>query len=93
MTAQFVKETDIVYTSMVILYILHYVVFHISDYGQIFKRGYLAEVYPERQNILFSLLFSVSISNFFLKIVFSISRRGWCIFDNTFHSALSDESI
>lgn len=34
----FVKETEIVYTSMVILYILHYFVFYISDYGQDFSK-------------------------------------------------------
>lgn len=37
----FVKETEIVYTSMVILYILHYLVFYISDYGQDFQKRVL----------------------------------------------------
>ena len=76
----FVKETDIVYTSMVILYILHYVVFHISDYGQdFFKRGYLAEFIRTAKYIIFFAL-AISISNFFLEDRFSISRRGMVYF-------------
>ena len=40
----FVKETEIVNTSVIILFILHFFVFYISDYGHdFFKRGYLAE--------------------------------------------------
>ena len=76
----FVKETDIVYTSMVILYILHYVVFHISDYGQeFFKRGYLAELIRTAKYIIYFAL-AISISNFFLEERFSISRRGMVYF-------------
>lgn len=72
----FVKETEIVYTSMVILYILHYFVFYISDYGQdFFKRGYLLELVQTLKYILFFAL-AISISNFFLEDRFSISRRG-----------------
>lgn len=83
----FVKETEIVYTSMVILYILHYLVFYISDYGQdFFKRGYLAEFIKIAKYIIFFAL-AISISNFFLKERFSISRRGMIYF-LTMHSVL-----
>lgn len=83
----FVKETEIVYTSMVILYILHYLVFYISDYGQnFFKRGYLAEFIITAKYIIFFAL-AISISNFFLEDRFSISRRGMVYF-LTIHSIL-----
>ena len=40
----FVRETEIERSSMVILYLLHFFVFHFSSYGNnFFKRGYLVE--------------------------------------------------
>lgn len=40
-----VREAKIVSTTAIALYILHYFVFYISDYGQdFFKRGYLIEL-------------------------------------------------
>ena len=35
----FVRETEIANTSVIILFILHFVVFNISDYGMIFLEG------------------------------------------------------
>lgn len=34
----FVKETDILSTTMIVLYILHYIVFYFSDFGQDFLK-------------------------------------------------------
>ncbi|MFM9293594.1 sugar transferase [Streptococcus sp. ST14] len=83
----FVKETEIVNTSVIILFILHFFVFYISDYGHdFFKRGYLAEFINTTKYIVFFAL-AISISNFFLEDRFSISRRGMIYF-LTIHSIL-----
>ena len=82
-----VRETEIVSTTAVALYILHYFVFYISDYGQdFFKRGYLLELVQTLKYILFFAL-AISISNFFLEDRFSISRRGMIYF-LTLHALL-----
>ncbi|WP_431354884.1 nucleoside-diphosphate sugar epimerase/dehydratase, partial [Streptococcus oralis] len=76
----FVRETEIVNTSVIILFILHFFVFYISDYGhEFFKRGYLAEVINTIKYTVFFAL-AISISNFFLEERFSISRRGMIYF-------------
>lgn len=83
----FVRETEIVNTSVIILFILHFVVFNISDYERdFFKRGYLAEFISTTKYIVFFAL-AISISNFFLEDRFSISRRGMIYF-LTIHSIL-----
>lgn len=83
----FVKETEIVNTSVIILFILHFFIFYISDYGHdFFKRGYLAEFINTAKYIVFFAL-AISISNFFLEDRFSISRRGMIYF-LTIHSIL-----
>ena len=83
----FVKETEIVNTSVIILFILHFFIFYISDYGHdFFKRGYLAEFINTTKYIVFFAL-AISISNFFLEERFSISRRGMVYF-LTIHSIL-----
>lgn len=83
----FIKETDIVNTSIIILFILHFFVFYISDNGNnFFKRGYLAEFINTTKYIVFFAL-AISISNFFLEERFSISRRGMVYF-LTIHSIL-----
>ena len=83
----FVRETEIVNTSVIILSILHFVVFNISDYGHdFFRRGYLAEFLSTIKYIVFFAL-AISISNFFLEDRFSISRRGMIYF-LTIHSIL-----
>lgn len=83
----FVKETEIVNTSVIILFILHFFIFYISDYGHdFFKRGYLAEFINTTKYIVFFAL-AISISNFFLEDRFSISRRGMIYF-LTIHSIL-----
>ena len=83
----FVRETEIVNTSVIILFILHFVVFNISDYERdFFKRGYLAEFISTIKYIVFFAL-AISISNFFLEDRFSISRRGMIYF-LTIHSIL-----
>ncbi|HGJ9503411.1 TPA: sugar transferase [Streptococcus pneumoniae] len=75
-----VRETEIVSTTAIVLYILHYFVFYISDYGRnFFKRGYLIELVQTLKYILFFAL-AISISNFFLEDRFSISRRGMIYF-------------
>ena len=75
-----VRETEIVSTTAIALYILHYFVFYISDYGHdFFKRGYLIELVQTLKYILFFAL-AISISNFFLEDRFSISRRGMIYF-------------
>ena len=82
-----VRETEIVSTTAIALYILHYFVFYISDYGQdFFKRGYLLELVQTLKYILFFAL-AISISNFFLEDRFSISRRGMIYF-LTLHALL-----
>lgn len=59
-----VRETEIVSTTAIVLYILHYFVFYISDYGRnFFKRGYLIELVQTLKYILFFAL-AISISNF-----------------------------
>ena len=76
----FVRETEIVNTSVIILFILHFVVFNISDYERdFFKRGYLAEFISIIKYIVFFAL-AISISNFFLEDRFGISRRGMIYF-------------
>lgn len=75
-----VRETEIVSTTAIVLYILHYFVFYISDYGRnFFKRGYLIELVQTLKYILFFAL-AISISNFFLEDRFSISIRGMIYF-------------
>lgn len=76
----FIKETDIVNTSIIILFILHFFVFYISDNGNnFFKRGYLAEfISTIKYSVFFAL--AISVSNFFLEERFSISRRGMIYF-------------
>ncbi|HFN0091601.1 TPA: sugar transferase [Streptococcus pneumoniae] len=75
-----VRETEIVSTTAIVLYILHYFVFYISDYGRnFFKRRYLIELVQTLKYILFFAL-AISISNFFLEDRFSISRRGMIYF-------------
>lgn len=61
----FIKETDIVNTSIIILFILHFFVFYISDNGNnFFKRGYLAEfISTIKYSVFFAL--AISVSNFF----------------------------
>ncbi|HHA9738205.1 TPA: sugar transferase [Streptococcus pneumoniae] len=82
-----VREAKIVSTTAIALYILHYFVFYISDYGQdFFKRGYLIELVQTLKYILFFAL-AISISNFFLEDRFSISRRGMIYF-LTLHALL-----
>ncbi len=83
----FVKETDILSTTMIVLYILHYIVFYFSDYGQdFFRRGNLIEFVCLTKYIIFFAL-AISLSNFFLEERFSISRRGMVYF-LTLHSIL-----
>lgn len=83
----FVKETDILSTTMIVLYILHYIVFYFSDYGQdFFRRGSLIELVRLTKYIIFFAL-AISFSNFFLEERFSISRRGMVYF-LTLHSIL-----
>ena len=75
-----VRETEIVSTTAIVLYILHYFVFYISDYGQdFFKRGYLIEFVQTLKYIAFFAL-AISISNFLLEERFSLSRRGMIYF-------------
>ncbi|HEV5658956.1 TPA: sugar transferase [Streptococcus pneumoniae] len=82
-----VREAEIVSTTAIALYILHYFVFYISDYGQaFFKRGYLIELVQTLKYILFFAL-AISISNFFLEDRFNISRRGMIYF-LTLHALL-----
>lgn len=84
-----VRETEIVSTTAIALYILHYFVFYISDYGQdFFKRGYLLELVQTLKYILFFAL-AISISNFFLEDRFSISRRG----SHFLHFSLSHRAL
>ncbi|HGQ6137369.1 TPA: sugar transferase, partial [Streptococcus pneumoniae] len=82
-----VREAEIASATAIALYILHYFVFYISDYGQdFFKRGYLIELVQTLKYILFFAL-AISISNFFLEDRFSISRRGMIYF-LTLHALL-----
>lgn len=63
----FVKETDILSTTMIVLYILHYIVFYFSDYGQdFFRRGSLIELVRLTKYIIFFAL-AISLSNFFFR--------------------------
>ncbi|MTW37682.1 sugar transferase, partial [Streptococcus pneumoniae] len=49
-----VREAEIVSTTAIVLYILHYFVFYISDYGRnFFKRRYLIELVQTLKYILF----------------------------------------
>ena len=81
----FVKETEIVNTSVIILFILHFLCFISVIMGMIFKRGYLAEFINTTKYIVF---FALAISiEFFLEDRFSISRRGMIYF-LTIHSIL-----
>ena len=52
----FVRETEIVNTSVIILFILHFVVFNISDYERDFLKGVIWLSLSALQNISFSLL-------------------------------------
>ena len=61
----FVKETEIVSNTMIVLYILHYVVCYMSNYEQeFFKRGHFLEFVQTLKYIAFFAL-AISISNFF----------------------------
>ena len=83
----FVRETEIASITVIILYLLHYFVFYISDYGRdFFKRGYLIELVQTLKYTIFFAL-AISISNFFLEERFSISRRGMIYF-LTLHTLL-----
>ena len=76
----FIKETEILQTSIIVLYFLHYIVFYSSDFGQdFFKRGNLREFACLTKYIIF-FASAISISNFFLENRFSISRRGMVYF-------------
>ncbi len=75
-----VKETEIISSTMIVLYILHYVACYISNYEQdFFKRGHFLEAVQTLKYIAFFALV-ISISNFFLEERFSISRRGMIYF-------------
>jgi exopolysaccharide biosynthesis polyprenyl glycosylphosphotransferase len=76
----FVRETEIERSSMVILYLLHFFVFHFSFYGNnFFKRGYLVEFNSTIRYIFFFAI-AISVLNFFIEERFSISRRGMVYF-------------
>ena len=76
----FVRETEIERSSMVILYLLHFFVFHFSSYGNnFFKRGYLVEFNSTIRYIFFFAI-AISVLNFFIEERFSISRRGMVYF-------------
>ena len=61
----FVKETDILLTTMIALYVLHYIVFYFSNYGQdFFRRGNFIEFVCLTKYIIFFALAIVSLISF-----------------------------
>ena len=74
------KEAEYTSQTIAILYLLHFIVFYISNFSfKFYTRGYLEELL---QTIKYNLVFSIAITftSFMLKEPFSISRRGMVYF-------------
>ena len=74
------KEAEYTSQTIDILYLLHFIVFYISNFSfKFYTRGYLEELL---QTIKYNLVFSIAITftSFMLKEPFSISRRGMVYF-------------
>lgn len=74
------KEAEYTSQTIAILYLLHFIVFYISNFSfKFYTRGYLEELL---QTIKYNLVFSITITftSFMLKEPFSISRRGMVYF-------------
>lgn len=72
----FKSDTEILPSTILILFLLHFVVFYISDYGKdFFSRGYLIELIQTGKYILFFSC-GIAILIFFLQKQFTISKNG-----------------
>ena len=74
------KEAEYTSQTIAILYLLHFIVFYISNFSfKFYTRGYLEELL---KTIIYNLVFSIEITftSFMLKEPFSISRRGLVYF-------------